>query len=108
VEEEQGITAKDLKRLLDSGVHINLIDVREPHEYDFCHISGSRLIPIRQIPNHVNEFNPDEEYVFYCHVGERSGWAVNFLRQLGFKKVRNLQGGVDTWAIEVDPTMPRY
>lgn len=108
MEEEHEMTAKDLKRLLDSGVHVNLIDVREPHEYDFCHISGSRLIPVRQIPNHVSEFNPDEEYVFFCHVGERSAWAFNFLRQIGFKKVRNLLGGVDAWAIEIDPTMPRY
>jgi len=108
VEEEHEMTAKDLKCLLDSGVHVNLIDVREPHEYDVCHISGSRLIPVRQIPNHVNEFDLNEEYVFYCHVGERSAWAVNFLRQIGFEKVRNLLGGVDAWAIEIDPTMPRY
>jgi len=108
VEEEHEITVKDLKRLLDSGVHVTLIDVREPHEYDFCHISGSRLIPVHQIPSSVNEFNLNEEYVFYCHVGERSGWAVNFLRQLGFEKVRNLLGGVDAWAIQIDPTMPRY
>jgi adenylyltransferase/sulfurtransferase len=108
VEEEYEITVRDLKRLLDSGVQVNLIDVREPHEYDFCHIADSRLVPVRQIPDHVNEFNLNEEYVFYCHVGERSGWAVNFLRQLGFKKVRNLLGGVDAWAIEIDPTMPRY
>ena len=108
MEKEHEITVKDLKSLLDSGVHVNLIDVREPHEYDFCHISSSRLIPVRQIPNYVNEFNLNEEYVFYCHVGERSGWAANFLRQRGFKKVRNLLGGVDAWAIEIDPTMPRY
>ena len=108
MEEEYEITVKDLKRLLDSGVHVTLIDVREPHEYDFCHISGSRLIPVHQIPSSVNEFNLNEEYVFYCHVGERSGWAVNFLRQLGFEKVRNLLGGVDAWAIQIDPTMPRY
>lgn len=108
MEEEHEITVKDLKRLLDSGVHVTLIDVREPHEYDFCHISGSRLIPVHQIPSSVNEFNLNEEYVFYCHVGERSGWAVNFLRQLGFEKVRNLLGGVDAWAIQIDPTMPRY
>jgi DNA-binding HxlR family transcriptional regulator len=58
VDEEHEITVKGLKRLLYSGVHVNLIDVREPHEYDFSHISGSRLIPVRQIPNHVNEFTP--------------------------------------------------
>ena len=108
MEEENEITVKQLKRLLDGRIHVNLVDVREPHEYDFCHISGSRLIPVGEIPSRVNEFNPDEEYIFYCHVAERSAWAVNFLRQLGFKKVKNLLGGVDAWAIEIDPTMPRY
>lgn len=108
MDEEYEITVKDLKHLLDSRVRINLIDVREPHEYDLCHIPGSRLIPIRHIPRLVKEFNPAEEYVFYCHVGERSAWTVNFLRELGFKRVKNVMGGVDAWAIEIDPTMPRY
>jgi rhodanese-related sulfurtransferase len=106
--EEYEITVKELKKLFDSGVHINLIDVREPSEYSVCHISGSSLIPLRDIPNHVKEFNRDEEYVFYCHVGERSASAVNFLQQLGFKKVKNLVGGIDAWATEIDPAMPRY
>ena len=108
MDEAYEITVKNLKHLLDNGTHMNLIDVREPHEYNFCHIQGSRLIPIHQIPNHVKEFNPAEEYVFYCYVGERSAWAVNFLRQLGFRRVKNVLGGVDAWAVEIDPTMPRY
>jgi rhodanese-related sulfurtransferase len=108
LDEASEITAKDLKHLLDSGVHVNLIDVREPHEYRLCHLPRSSLIPLDEIPGRAQEFNPAEEYVFYCHVGERSAWAVNFLRQLGFKKVKNLVGGVDAWATEIDRTMPRY
>jgi adenylyltransferase/sulfurtransferase len=108
VEEDHEITVKELKRLLDSGAHVNLIDVREAHEYEFCHIPGSRLVPVGQIPNRVNEFDPAEEYVFYCHMGERSGWAVNFLRQLGLKKVKNVSGGIDAWSVEIDPSTPRY
>jgi adenylyltransferase/sulfurtransferase len=108
VEEDYEIAVKELKRLLDKETHVNLIDVREPHEHELCHINGSRLIPAGQIPNRVIEFDPAEEYIFYCHVGERSGWAVSFLRQLGFKKVKNVLGGVDAWAVEIDPTMPRY
>jgi rhodanese-related sulfurtransferase len=108
LDEEYEITAKDLKHLLDRGVHLHLIDVREPHEYRLCHLPGSSLIPILEIPGRAKEFNPAEEYVFYCHVGERSASAVNFLRQLGFKKVKNLVGGVDAWAAEIDRTMPRY
>ena len=108
MEEDYEITVRELKRLLDNGAHVNLIDVREPHEYDFCRIPGSRLVPVRQIPNRVNEFDHAQEYVFYCHVGERSGWAVNFLRQVGLKKVKNVLGGIDAWAAEIDPSMPRY
>lgn len=108
MEEEYEITVKELKRLLDNGTHVTLIDVREPSEFEFCHIIGSKLVPVGQIPNRVSEFSHADEYVFHCHVGERSGWAVNFLRQLGFKKVKNLKGGIDAWAVEIDPSMPRY
>jgi len=108
VSEENEITVKELKQLFDSGAQVNLIDVREPHEYEICHIKGSKLIPVGQLPNHVNEFNLTDEYIFQCHTGGRSGWAVNFLRQLGFKKVKNLSGGIEAWATEIDPSMPRY
>ncbi len=106
--EELDITVKELKRLLDSGSQVNLIDVREPYEYEFCHIDGSRLIPVGQVLNRISEFHPNDEYVFYCHVGERSGSVVNLLRQHGFKKVKNLKGGIDAWALEIDPSLPRY
>jgi adenylyltransferase/sulfurtransferase len=106
--EECEITATELKRLLDSGAQVNLVDVREPYEYEFCHIDSSKLIPVRQLLNQVNELNPDDDYVFYCHVGERSGWIVNLLRQHGFRKVKNLKGGIDAWASEIDLSLPRY
>ena len=106
--EELEVTVKELKRQIDSGVKVQLIDVREPYEFDFCHIEGSRLMPWSQIRNRINELNPEDEYVFYCHVGERSGWVVNYLRELGFKKVRNLRGGIDQWAVEIDRSIPRY
>jgi len=108
MEEQLEITVKELKRLLDGEAKIQLIDVREPHEYDFCHIEGSTLIPIRKFWAGVNYLNPENEYVFYCHVGERSAWVVNLLRQQGFKKVKNLKGGIDQWAVEIDPSTPRY
>lgn len=108
VSEENEITVKELKQLFDSGASVNLIDVREPHEYEICHIKGSKLIPVGQLPNRVNEFNLTDEYIFQCHTGGRSGWAVNFLRVLGFKKVKNLSGGIEAWATEIEPSMPRY
>ncbi len=108
ITEENEITVQELKHLFDSGAQVNLIDVREPHEYEICHIKGSKLVPVSQIPLRVNEFNLTDEYIFQCHTGGRSGWAVNFLRQLGFKKVKNLTGGIEAWAADIDPSMPRY
>jgi len=108
VGDESEITPTELRQLIDKGEHVNLIDVREPHEYEICNIKCSKLIPVSHIPDHVNEFNLTDEYVFHCHTGVRGAWAVNFLRQLGFKKVKNLKGGIDAWAAEVDPSIPRY
>ncbi len=102
------IKVMELKRLIDSGARVNLIDVREPHEYDLCHLNGSRLVPLRQIPKELKELNPSEEYVLYCHTGNRSALAVNYLRQFGFTKVKNLKGGIDEWAAKIDHSMPRY
>jgi len=105
--EENEITVKELKQLMDTG-RVNLIDVREPHEYDICRIKDSKLIPLSEVSNHVNEFNLTDEYVFHCHTGVRSARAVSILRQLGFKRVKNLTGGIDAWAAEIDPSVPRY
>jgi len=108
MEEQWEITVMMLKRLIDSGTRVNLIDVREPHEYDLCHINGSRLVPLGQIPKELKELNPSEEYVFYCHTGGRSASVVDYLRRMGFKKVKNLKGGIDEWAASIDNSMPRY
>ena len=105
--EQNEITVTELKRLIDKG-GVNLIDVREPHEYEICRIQGSKLIPVSEVPNRVNEFSLTDEYIFHCHTGVRSAWAVSLLRQLGFKKVKNLKGGIDAWADEVDSSIPRY
>jgi molybdopterin/thiamine biosynthesis adenylyltransferase/rhodanese-related sulfurtransferase len=105
--QQNEITVQELKRLMDNG-GVNLIDVREPHEYEICRIQGSKLIPVSEIPNRVNEFSLTDEYVFHCHTGVRSALAVSLLRQLGFKKLRNLKGGIDAWAEEVDTSVPRY
>ncbi len=108
LEKENEITVRELKNLMDKGDRVSLIDVREPTEYEICSISGSKLIPVSEIPNRVNEFSLTDDYVFHCHSGVRSTWAVNFMKQLGFKKVKNLKGGIDAWAAEIDPSMPRY
>ncbi len=105
---EGEITVTALKRLMNEGQNPMLVDVREPHEYEICRIEGSKLVPLGEIPNRVSEFNLTDEYIFYCHTGRRSTLAVNLLRQLGFKKAKNLRGGIDAWAEEVDPSIPRY
>jgi len=87
-----------------------LIDVREPWEFQICHLAGSRLIPMRQIPLAVEaeELDPDLEIVVICHHGIRSRQVAYYLEQQGFDKVINLEGGVEAWANDIDPAMPRY
>ncbi|MHB8605331.1 MAG: ubiquitin-like small modifier protein 1 [Thermoplasmatota archaeon] len=85
-----------------------LLDTREPHEWDIVHLKGAKLIPPGELAARVSEVPLNEDVVVYCLSGARSGRAVDFLRSLGYKRVRNLTGGIRAWADEVDPTMPRY
>jgi adenylyltransferase/sulfurtransferase len=97
-----------LSQEIKSGKRVLLLDVREPHEWDIVHIEGARLIPLNQLAERVNELDSADEIVPYCHSGMRSARATEFLRGLGFKKVRNLVGGIERWSLEVDPSLPRY
>ncbi len=101
-------TPMALKASIDRGDHVQLLDVREPYEYELCHLEGAMLIPLGQLQARIKELEKDEETVVYCHVGVRSTQAVALLRQAGFSNARNLQGGIDSWARQVDPEMPRY
>ena len=101
------ISPRDLKTRIDAGENIFLLDVREPREYEICHIGGY-LIPLAEIPTRVGELNPSRDTVVYCRRGERSAAAVAFLKRAGFSRVRNLRGGLLAWAEDVDPTLPRY
>jgi molybdopterin/thiamine biosynthesis adenylyltransferase/rhodanese-related sulfurtransferase len=112
--EEQAVETKypemqveELKRRLDAGDDLFVLDVREPHEYQICNISGY-LIPLGDLPKRVHELDSSREIVAHCRSGVRSGKAVDFLRQAGFKKVHNLAGGILAWADRVDPKMPKY
>ena len=98
---------EELKRRLDAGDDLFVLDVREPHEYQICNISGY-LIPLGDLPKRVHELDSSREIVAHCRSGVRSGKAVDFLRQAGFKKVHNLAGGILAWADRVDPKMPKY
>ena len=101
------IQPEELRRRLDAGEDIFVLDVREPHEYQICNLNG-HLIPLGDLPKRVNELDSSREIVAHCRSGVRSGKAVDFLRQAGFRKVKNLAGGILAWADRVDPKMPKY
>jgi sulfur-carrier protein adenylyltransferase/sulfurtransferase len=102
------ISAGDLKKRLDRGDVLTIVDVREPNEYQINKIAGSILIPLGDIPRRYVELDPSDEYVMQCKVGARSAKAADFLRSKGFKKVQNLTGGIISWIDQVDPSQPKY
>ena len=85
-----------------------LLDVRENWEFDRCNISGSKLIPMGQIPNSLALLDPTQEIVVICHHGVRSMRVAAFLEQQGFQQLINLEGGIDAWAREVDQSLAIY
>ncbi|MGI0068555.1 MAG: ThiF family adenylyltransferase, partial [Thermoplasmata archaeon] len=85
-----------------------LIDVREQGEWDIVHIEGARLIPKGEVTEHLDELTPSRSLVLYCHSGRRSADATDLLLSLGFRNVRSLKGGIEAWAKEIDPSLPRY
>ncbi|MBI3860198.1 MAG: ThiF family adenylyltransferase [Thaumarchaeota archaeon] len=98
----------ELKASIDRGEKLVLVDVREPFEYEICRLKGSTLIPLGELPSRLGELDQDAELVVYCHTGVRSVTGTQFLRDSGYKKARNLKGGVDAWARLVDRKMRRY
>ena len=85
-----------------------LVDVREPWEFELCRIDGSLLVPLGQLKGRLDELPRERELVLVCHSGRRSQHAALLLEQAGFAHVQNLAGGVERWAVDVDPTMKRY
>lgn len=85
-----------------------LLDVREPWEFQTCHLPESLLVPMREVPARLGELDPAAETVVICHHGGRSTQVAAFLERQGFSKVHNLSGGVDAWARTVDASMPVY
>ena len=103
------ITATELKQRLDHGDDIQIIDVREPHEYEIARIPGTKLIPLGQVVNRLNEIDPSRETVCHCKAGVRSAKAIEALKQAGFPgHLINLKGGITAWSNEVDPAVPKY
>lgn len=103
------ITATELKKRMDAGDDIQLIDVRQPDEYDFAKIEGAKLIPLGEIVQRMGEIDPARETVLHCKAGGRSAQAIQKLQQAGFKgDLKNLAGGITAWSNEVDPKIPKY
>jgi sulfur-carrier protein adenylyltransferase/sulfurtransferase len=102
------ISVSELKERMDKGEDVFVLDVREPHEYEINRIPGSTLIPLGDLAERFAELDANREIVTQCKSGMRSARAANFLREHGFKNVRNLKGGVIAWVDQVDPTQPKY
>ena len=102
------ISAQELQRERDRKPDLVLLDVREPREADIARIEGARLIPLRDLPRRLGELSARAEIVTHCHHGQRSMQAREILKGAGFSNVRSLAGGIDAWAREVDPDVPRY
>ena len=103
------ITAQQLKDYLQVATTAPLLlDVREPWEYEICHIEGAKLMPMQQIPQTFKALDPQQEIVVICHHGRRSLQVAGYLERMGFTRLINLTGGVDAWAHDVDQSMPTY
>ena len=103
------ITATELKQRLDQGDDIQIIDVREPNEYEIAKIPDSKLIPLGQVLNRQSEIDPTRETVVHCKMGGRSAKAIEALQRSGFQgRLMNLKGGITAWSNEVDPSVPKY
>jgi adenylyltransferase/sulfurtransferase len=101
------ITPLELKRRLDAGDKLVILDVREPQEYQINRIPGSVLIPLGEVPRRYAELDTDVEIIAQCKMGQRSAKAADFLRTVGFN-VKNLSGGILAWIDQVDPSQPKY
>jgi adenylyltransferase/sulfurtransferase len=102
------ITPVELKAKIDRGDDFVLVDVREPEEYAICRIPGSKLVPLRTVAERLHELSSADEIVVHCRSGVRSGQAVEFMKQAGYRKVKNLVGGILRWSDDVDPRVPKY
>jgi len=105
----QEITVTELKKQLDSGADIQLIDVREPDEYAFASIDNAKLIPLGEIIKRMDELDQSRETVIHCKMGGRSARAIEAMQRSGYSgSLKNLVGGITAWSNEVDSSVPKY
>lgn len=104
----QNVTPEQLKQRLAQSTPPELIDVRDPWEFETCRIEGSINIPMSDIVSQLDNINRNTEKVIICHHGMRSRHVAQYLESIGFASVINLEGGIDSWARTVDPAMLQY
>jgi rhodanese-related sulfurtransferase len=104
----QSLTPAELKKRLDAGEPLVLLDVREPKEIAIACIAEAVSIPLGELPARTHELDPERTTVCICHHGIRSAHAVQALMRVGFPRALNLSGGIDRWSRDVDPSVPRY
>lgn len=108
LEADRVIEPSDLKQRLEAGDEVILVDVRDPVEQQVSALPGALVIPLERLPHRIQELDPQREYVLFCRTGVRSARGVRQLAAAGFPKVKNLHGGLNAWAEQVDPTMLKY
>jgi rhodanese-related sulfurtransferase len=104
-------TPAEVKRRIDSGEKLYLIDVREPHEHALSSIAASDLVPMRTVPGALPDLQSraqEAPLIVFCHHGVRSLNVVAWLRQQGLENCQSMSGGIDAWSLEIDPAVPRY
>ncbi len=101
-------TVSELKQMIDSGADFQLIDVREPHEFEICNLKGE-LIPMSEVPDNVDKIAKDKPVIIHCRSGARSGRICQYLEEeYGYTNLYNLKGGILAWADQIDTSMPKY
>ena len=102
------LSVSELKAKIDNKDTFELIDVREPHEYEICKLEKAELIPLATLESKLVGLDKSKEYIIHCKMGGRSATAVGIMLENGFEHVQNLAGGINAWAREIDTDMPQY
>ncbi len=105
------LSVQEVKRRLDAGEKLHLIDVREPHEFALARLEGAELIPMHAVPAEIQTLEAradDGALIVYCHHGVRSLHVVHWLREQGLEACQSMTGGIDAWSLTIDPNVPRY